>query len=113
MLGDFGEAEGPYPTIETNLDGEEVFIVTAWRWGQVLGYIDVAFENSPGGRVLEYSGGPIYMDNSTKQDPDLQEKVDTWRKPFDDYAKEVVGVVTKTLDATKCQKGECTFVPFR
>lgn len=28
-LGDFEGAQGPYPTIETNLDGEEVFVVTA------------------------------------------------------------------------------------
>jgi 2',3'-cyclic-nucleotide 2'-phosphodiesterase (5'-nucleotidase family) len=29
LLGNFEGAEGPYPTIETNLDGQEVFIVTA------------------------------------------------------------------------------------
>ena len=40
-LGDFEGAEGPYPTIKTNKDGEEVFIVTAYRWGEYLGYIDV------------------------------------------------------------------------
>ncbi len=40
-LGDFEGAEGPYPTIKKNKDGEEVFIVTAYRWGEYLGYIDV------------------------------------------------------------------------
>lgn len=30
-LGDFEDAEGPYPTITRNLDDEEVFIVTAYR----------------------------------------------------------------------------------
>lgn len=109
LLGDFDEAEGPYPTIATNLDGEEVFIVTAWRWGQVLGYINVSFESGPGGRVLEYSGGPIYMDKTTKQDPELQAQVDAWREPFDEYASEVVGLVTEVLDATRCQNGECSF----
>lgn len=29
-LGDFEGAQGSYPTIETNLDGEEVFVVTAF-----------------------------------------------------------------------------------
>jgi 5'-nucleotidase len=29
LLGDFEGADGPYPTIETNLDGEDVLIVTA------------------------------------------------------------------------------------
>lgn len=31
LLGDMEGAEGKYPTIEKNLDGEEVFIVTAYR----------------------------------------------------------------------------------
>lgn len=30
LLGDMEGAEGKYPTIETNLDGEEVFVVTAY-----------------------------------------------------------------------------------
>jgi 2',3'-cyclic-nucleotide 2'-phosphodiesterase (5'-nucleotidase family) len=107
LLGHFPEALGPYPTIETNLDGEEVFIVTAWRWGQVLGYINVAFEAAPNGRVLAYTGGPIAMDKTIKQDPALQAKVNTWRKPFDDYAKEVIGFITDVLDETKCQQSEC------
>lgn len=47
------------------------------------------------------------MDKSTPQDAELQAKVDKWRGPFDSYAKEVVGVVTERLDATRCQKGEC------
>lgn len=107
LLGHFPEALGPYPTIETNLDGEEVFIVTAWRWGQVLGYINVAFEAAPSGRVLAYTGGPIPMDKTIKQDPALQAKVNAWREPFDDYAKEVVGFITDVLDETKCQQSEC------
>ncbi|KAI0427249.1 Metallo-dependent phosphatase [Xylaria sp. FL1042] len=36
LLGDVEGAEGPYPTIETNKDGDEVFIVTAYRWGEYL-----------------------------------------------------------------------------
>jgi 2',3'-cyclic-nucleotide 2'-phosphodiesterase (5'-nucleotidase family) len=109
LLGHFPEAEGDYPTIVTNLDGEEVFIVTAWRWGQVLGYINVAFEAGPGGHVLAYAGGPIPMDKTIEQDPALQAKIDAWRQPFGDYAKEVVGVTTGDLDATKCQQGECKY----
>ncbi|KAF8335741.1 5'-nucleotidase [Cantharellus anzutake] len=108
LLGDFDEAEGPYPTIQRNLDGEEVFIVTAWRWGQVLGFINIAFENGPGGRVLEYTGGPIVMDSSIPRDTELQAKVDAWRKPFDEYSKKVVGWTNGDLDQTRCQIEECT-----
>lgn len=34
-LGSFEGAQGPYPTIETNLDGEEVFVVTAFVFHSV------------------------------------------------------------------------------
>jgi 2',3'-cyclic-nucleotide 2'-phosphodiesterase (5'-nucleotidase family) len=33
-LGNFTGALGPYPTIEKNLEGKEVFVVTAYRWGE-------------------------------------------------------------------------------
>lgn len=85
--------------------------MTAWRWGQVLGYINVAFEKGPLGRVLEYTGGPIYMDRSTKQDPVLQAQVDAWRKPFDAYSKTVVGYTRAVLDQTMCQLEECECGP--
>ena len=81
--------------------------MTAWRWGQVLGYINVAFEAGSGGRVLAYEGGPITMDSSTPQQPEFQAKVDAWRAPFDSYSKEVVGWTEGILDQTMCQKGEC------
>jgi hypothetical protein len=34
LLGSMDGAEGPYPTIEKNLDGDEVFIVTSYRKSQ-------------------------------------------------------------------------------
>lgn len=50
-LGNDSAAFGKYPTIVKNLDGEEVFIVTAWRWGQQLGQIDVQFA-ADSGKIL-------------------------------------------------------------
>ena len=106
LLGDMEDAEGPYPTIEKNKDGDEVFIVTAYRWGEYLGYIDVTYDAE--GKVLAYHGAPIHITNTTKQDEDLQEQIDEWRKPFDDFAKEKIGETKVTLDASTCQKQECT-----
>ncbi len=73
----------------------------------MLGYINIAFENGPGGHVLEYTGGPIVMDNSISQDKDLQAKVDAWREPFAEFSKEVVGWTNGDLDETRCQFDEC------
>ncbi|KAK8118057.1 uncharacterized protein PG998_006338 [Apiospora kogelbergensis] len=105
LLGDMDGAAGRYPTIETNRDGDEVFIVTAYRWGEYLGYIDVAYD--PQGRVLAYHGAPVHLTNATKQDAGLQRQVDEWRKPFDAFAAEEVGSTNVELDQTKCQKEEC------
>ncbi|KAL1837218.1 hypothetical protein VTJ49DRAFT_4119 [Mycothermus thermophilus] len=104
-LGDFEGAEGPYPTIVENKDGEEVFIVTAYRWGEYLGYIDVTYDDE--GRILAYHGGPIHLTNTTAQDEDLQRQIDTWRGPFEEFAKEEVGFSNVFLEQETCQEQEC------
>lgn len=109
FLGKLKKAEGDYPTIVKNLDDEEVFVVTAGYWGQVLGRIDVSFEAGASGRILKYSGEPILMDHNTKQDPELQAKVNAWKEPFEKYAKEPVGFSPSILDANACNDEECEF----
>ncbi|KAI2620929.1 Metallo-dependent phosphatase [Hypomontagnella submonticulosa] len=106
LLGDMDGAEGKYPTIATNKDGDEVFIVTAYRWGEYLGYIDVTYD--PQGKILAYHGAPIHLTNTTKQDEGLQAQVDEWRKPFEAFAAEKVGSTNIVLDQSTCQKQECT-----
>ncbi|KDQ21445.1 hypothetical protein BOTBODRAFT_99843 [Botryobasidium botryosum FD-172 SS1] len=107
LVGSMPGAAGPYPTIQKNLDGEDVFVVTAYRWGEYIGYLDIAFD--PAGRIAAYTGGPIRLTNTTAQDPIMQAKVDAWRAPFDAFAKEIVGSTTGLLDQSGCQSGECTF----
>ncbi|KAF4981867.1 hypothetical protein FZEAL_2387 [Fusarium zealandicum] len=104
-LGDMEDAEGKYPTIVENVNGDEVFIVTAYRWGEYLGYIDLTFDKE--GKALAYHGGPIHMDNKTEQDEGLQKKIKAWRGPFEEFAAEKVGSSKVDLDQTKCQKGDC------
>ncbi|KAJ8124982.1 hypothetical protein O1611_g8658 [Lasiodiplodia mahajangana] len=99
------DAEGPYPTLETNLDGDEVFIVTAYRWGEYLGYIDVTYDSD--GKILAYHGAPIHLTNTTKQDEGLQAQVDAWRGPFEEFAGEEVGESSIVLDQSTCQEKEC------
>ncbi|KAI0779334.1 Metallo-dependent phosphatase-like protein [Fomes fomentarius] len=109
-LGDFEGAEGPYPTIKKNKDGEEVFIVTAYRWGEYLGYIDVLYDAD--GKVLEYHGAPVHLTNQTKQDDKLQAQIKEWRGPFEAFAAEVLGKTAVELDQTTCQKKECLLGDF-
>ncbi|EHK98792.1 putative 5'-nucleotidase [Glarea lozoyensis 74030] len=95
-LGDFAGAVGKYPTIATNLDGDEVFIVTAYRWG----------------KILAYHGAPIHLDNTTAQDLALQAQIKKWREPFEAFAAEVVGFSNVVLDQTTCQQKECLLGDF-
>ncbi|KAK1962101.1 5'-nucleotidase domain-containing protein [Colletotrichum sublineola] len=105
LLGDMEDAEGPYPTIKKNKDGDDVFIVTAYRWGEYVGYIDVTYDAE--GKILAYHGGPIHLTNTTEQDPELQAQIEAWRGPFEAFAAEVVGVSNVELDQTLCQRQEC------
>ncbi|KAK2027933.1 5'-nucleotidase domain-containing protein [Colletotrichum zoysiae] len=105
LLGDMEDAEGPYPTVRKNRDGDDVFIVTAYRWGEYVGYIDVTYDAE--GKVLAYHGGPVHLTNATEQDPGLQAQIEAWRGPFEAFAAEVVGVSDVELDQTLCQRQEC------
>ncbi|KAK4234004.1 Metallo-dependent phosphatase-like protein [Achaetomium macrosporum] len=109
-LGDFPGAVGPYPTIVENRDGDEVFVVTAYRWGEYLGYIDVTYDAE--GKVLAYHGAPIHLTNETKQDEELQRQIDEWRVPFEEFSREVVGESKVVLDQSGCQQGECLLGDF-
>ncbi|KAI1822746.1 Metallo-dependent phosphatase [Xylaria intraflava] len=105
LLGSMAGAKGPYPTIETNRAGEEVFIVTAFRWGEYMGYIDVTYD--PEGRILAYHGAPVHLTNTTRQDVALQAQVDDWKKPFEEFASEEIGRSNIVLDQSTCQEREC------
>ncbi|KAH9213824.1 5'-nucleotidase [Leptodontidium sp. 2 PMI_412] len=114
-LGNFTGAVGEYPTIKTNKDGDEVFIVTAEAnlrtgWGEYLGYIDVTYD--PSGKILAYHGAPIHLTNTTEQDPELQAQISSWRGPFEAFAAEEVGLSNVELDQTTCRRSECLLGQF-
>ncbi|OAA51935.1 5'-nucleotidase precursor [Metarhizium rileyi] len=105
LLGDMSKAEGKYPTIVKDKGGNEVFVVTSYRWGEYVGSIEMTFDKD--GRALSYHGAPIHMDNTTALDEDLQKNITAWRGPFEKYAAEVIGSTESVLDQTTCQKGDC------
>lgn len=104
-LGSMPGALGDYPTIVENTNGDEVFVVTAWRWGEYVGYIDMTFDAA--GKPLAYTGLPVHLTNTTVQDPEVQAQVDAWRGPFEEFAAEVIGQTENDLDQTTCQLGDC------
>lgn len=106
LLGNMTGSQGAYPTIALNPAGDEVFVVTAYRWGEYLGYMDIAYDLATG-HVVEYRGAPVHLTNATRQDPGLQAQVDAWRAPFAEFAAEVVGETSVYLGAETCQAEEC------
>lgn len=110
LLGDMPGASGKYPTIEKNQAGDDVFIVTAYRWGEYLGYIDVTYDKD--GKILEYHGAPMHITNETAQEPGLQKQIDAWRQPFEEFSKQEVGFSNVVLDQTQCQTKECVLGNF-
>lgn len=104
-LGPMPNPLGDYPTIVNNVNGDEVFIVTAYRWGEYLGYIDMTWDAD--GKPLAYNGAPAHLTNTTAQDAEVQALVDAWRGPFEEFAAEVIGVTENELDQTTCQQGDC------
>ncbi|KID91669.1 5'-nucleotidase precursor [Metarhizium guizhouense ARSEF 977] len=105
LLGNMDKAEGKYPTIVKDKGGNEVFVVTSYRWGEYLGSIEMTFDEN--GRALSYHGAPIHMDNTTSLEKNLQKNITAWRGPFEKYAAEVIGSTNNVLDQTTCQKGDC------
>ncbi|KAL3478341.1 Metallo-dependent phosphatase-like protein [Aspergillus californicus] len=105
LLGDMEDAKGDYPTIVEDLAGHEVFIVTAYRWGEYIGSIDLTFDDD--GHALAYHGAPIHMDNSTALDEDLDEQIQEWAGAFAEFASEVLGETDAALIQETCQDGDC------
>ncbi|KAG9252994.1 Metallo-dependent phosphatase-like protein [Emericellopsis atlantica] len=105
LLGDMEDAEGDYPTIVENKNGDEVFIVTSYRWGEYMGEINVLYDEE--GYIMEYHGAPIHLTNTTKQESELQDQVDAWRGPFEEFAAEVLGETENELVQETCQDGDC------
>lgn len=110
LLGDSPAARGRYPTIATNADGDDVFIVTAYRWGEYLGYINVEYDAR--GRIVAYEGAPVRLTNATAEEPGLKAQVTGWAKAFAQYANTVLGFTQHPLVQSTCQTQECTLGSF-
>lgn len=105
LLGNMTGAAGPYPTIVNNLDGDEVFVVTSYRWGEYLGYIDVEYDRH--GKIVSYEGAPIHLTNATAEEPGLKSQIKEWEKAFDVFANTVIGFTQNDLVRSGCQSTEC------
>jgi 5'-nucleotidase/UDP-sugar diphosphatase len=110
--------QGPYPTIEKDMDGNDVVVVTDWEWGKWVGDIVVGFDAA--GLVTAVTGTsavkPVWAgglgtpprallpDEGAEIAPDaaFQAKIDTDYKPgIDALTKEVIGKTDILLDGAR------------
>ena len=50
---------GPYPIEVRGPEGDTVLVVSAWKWGRVLGRLDAHFDDQ--GRITSYQGRPALL----------------------------------------------------
>jgi 5'-nucleotidase len=66
---------GSYPTVVKGADGNDVYVVTAWKWGRVLGRLDLSFDDA--GRVTRAEGKPtLILGDSFERKNDAGQKVE-------------------------------------
>ncbi|ORZ14338.1 Metallo-dependent phosphatase-like protein [Lobosporangium transversale] len=98
--------EGPYPTVIKNLKGENTLIVQAFCWGRYIGHLDVVFNSD--GKIVSWKGVPVLVENSIVPNALLLERIDGWRKEFEEWGETVLGVASQEFDQQSCKQRECT-----
>ncbi|WP_029214760.1 bifunctional metallophosphatase/5'-nucleotidase [Kallotenue papyrolyticum] len=92
-------AVGPYPLLEKAPDGTNVVIVTDWEWGKWLGDIRVGFDAE--GRVTNWQGQPIPVDESIPPDPAFEAKVREYAVPLEQLKATPVGEAAVPLNGNR------------
>jgi 5'-nucleotidase len=60
VLGALGlHPEADYPVVVKGADGNDVYVVTAWKWGRILGRLDVTFDDQ--GHATAAQGKPVLV----------------------------------------------------
>lgn len=99
-----------YPAVITQASGRKVLIVQASAYTKFVGNLTVYFDQA--GEVQKWSGNPIFMDDTVKEDPDIKAKLAPWKEEVDKVALKEVGTLHATLDFDPCEFDECTFGDF-
>ncbi|XP_075983775.1 apyrase-like [Anticarsia gemmatalis] len=102
------EVAGPYPVfIENTHDSKhEVLIVQASAFTKYMGNLSVYFDFR--GDYAKWEGGPLYLDRSIPEDPEIKEKLAPYAKLVHAAENVPVGQTTRTMRFEDCVFGECT-----
>jgi 2',3'-cyclic-nucleotide 2'-phosphodiesterase (5'-nucleotidase family) len=90
---------GPYPAVVSDRDGADTLVVSAWEWGRVLGRLDVRFDAE--GRIAGWSGGPIPVDATLPDAPELALAVAAHAEPIAAFAAAHFGTTAMAFDGSR------------
>ncbi len=101
------DAEGPYPAVTQNADGDTALVVQAYFRLQVMGRLDVEFDAN--GVVTAWRGDDIALTADITPDADMAELVAQLREPIGDFLSQPVGETTLFLEGARevCRFEEC------
>ncbi|XP_048766300.2 snake venom 5'-nucleotidase-like isoform X2 [Ostrea edulis] len=97
---------GEYPHVVQKAGGERTLVVQDYAFGKYLGFLQVEFDDN--GKVTNYGGNPILLNNSIAENTELKGKVDLLYSAIQDTITRVVGRTLVTLEGgEQCRLREC------
>ncbi len=109
-LTDHEEVSGNYPTVVTQPStGEKVLVVQTSGYGKYLGRLTVTFDSW--GKLQNFSGLPILLDQSHPEDSALASRVALYAEEVAAKMDVIVGESSEFIDGSrpKCRLEECSF----
>ncbi|KAM7307456.1 protein 5NUC [Ixodes scapularis] len=104
------KVEGDYPTIVNKKSNRQGLVVQDYWAGKYLGHLELEFNND--GSLKNWSGNPILLDNTTKEDPDIVCMLEPYKEVVENASKEYIGITKVKLEASDkvCRIKECNTV---
>nr|KAG5704020.1 hypothetical protein BaRGS_032109 [Batillaria attramentaria] len=100
------QPEGDYPFVVTK-DGGQALVVQDYTFGKYLGVLHVTFDDM--GQVKTYSGNPMLLDSTVKQDNATLVELQPWKSGVEAETQKVVGRTLVNLNGSRyvCRVREC------
>ncbi|CAN7981922.1 unnamed protein product [Ixodes pacificus] len=101
------KVEGYYPTIVNKKSKKRGLVVQDYWAGKYLGHLELEFNNN--GSLKTWSGNPILLDNTTKEDTEMACVLDSYKEVVENASKEYIGLTKVKLEASDkvCRIKEC------
>eukprot|EP00753_Platysulcus_tardus_P014749 PLAT4443.5.p1 GENE.PLAT4443.5~~PLAT4443.5.p1 ORF type:complete len:1083 (-),score=544.47 PLAT4443.5:164-3412(-) len=108
-----GSEDNPYPLVVQNAVGDDVLVVAAGYFGQIMGRINVGFDAD--GKVRAWTPQPVSLTSAVPRQPAMASELAEWHTSVLSLSAEVVGVSAhdvfgERLDASvrpNCWSDDC------